>query len=208
MNIVDILNWRYATKKMNGEKVAPEKVEKILNAIRLTASSGGLQPYKVIVVSDPDLKQKIRAVGYDQSQLTDCSEILIFAAWDKVTPERVDAFINNMAEERSIDVSSLEPVRSMFAGIQAASDAEAFAWTSKQAYIALGTGLIAAAAEEVDATPMEGFINADLDKLLDLESKGLKSAAILTLGYRDTENDWLVSMKKVRTSAEDFFIKL
>lgn len=208
MELLDILNWRYATKKMNGEKISPEALERILDATRLSVSSGGLQPYNIIVVSDPDLKQKVRAAGYDQSQLTDCSEFLVFAAWDKVTPERVDGFVQNVSRERSIEISQLEGLRAMFDHHVAANEEQNFAWTSKQAYIALGTAVIAAASEKIDATPMEGFQNEEVDKILNLASKGLKSAAILTLGYRDAANDWLVNLPKVRTPKEELFIRM
>ncbi len=208
MNLIELLNWRYATKSMNGEKVPADKLERILDAIRLSASSGGLQPYNVIVVSDPDLKEKIKAVAYNQTQITDCSDLLIFAGWDDVTPERVDHFINNIATTRNVSIESLEGMRNMVGANSALSPEDTIAWTAKQSYIALGTALIAAANEQVDATPMEGFDNKELDLLLDLKSKGLKSTGLVALGYRDTANDWLVNLPKVRASKETLFIRL
>ena len=207
MNLIELLNWRYATKSMNGNKVPSEKLENILEAIRLSASSAGLQPYKVIVISDPELKNEIRKIAYDQSQITDSSELLIFAGWDKVTPERIDAFIQNIADTRNVSLESLEGMKSMVSANSNLSPEATIAWTGKQSYIGLGTALIAAADEGVDATPMEGFVNDQLDALLDLPSMGLKSTAILAWGYRNEENDWLVNLPKVRTPKEEFIIR-
>ena len=205
MELLQKLNWRYAAKRMNGKKVPQEKVDNILEAIRLSASAAGLQPYKVIVVEDEATKEKLKQVAFNQPQITEASHVLVFAAWDKVTDERVDSYIGQMASERGVTLESLAAFRGNLAGLVAQTEEQNFNWAAKQAYIALGTALVAAAYEEVDGTPMEGFNNADLDELLGLKAKGLKSASILTLGYRDTENDWLAPLKKVRKSKEELF---
>lgn len=205
MELIQKLNWRYATKRMNGQIVPQEKLDNILEAIRLSASSAGLQPYKVIVISDQATKEKLKAVANNQPQITEASHVLIFAAWDKVTPERVSGYIENIARERDTTVESLAGFRTMLDSIATQSAEQNFTWASRQTYIALGTGLIAAAYEEVDATPMEGFNNAGVDELLGLQAKGLKSVSILTLGYRDTANDFLAPLKKVRKSKEELF---
>jgi nitroreductase/dihydropteridine reductase len=205
MELIQKLNWRYATKRMNGQKVPQEKLDNILEAIRLSASSGGMQPYKVIVVSDEATKEKLKAVANNQPQITEASQVLIFAAFDKITPQHVEDYINNIAVTRDVTVESLAGFKGMFDNIAAQSAEHNFTWASRQTYIALGTGLIAAAYEEVDATPMEGFNNAGVDEVLGLKEKGLKSVSIMTLGYRDEANDFLAPLKKVRKSKADLF---
>ena len=205
MELIEKLNWRYATKRMNGKKIPETQLNNILEAIRLSASSIGLQPYKVMVVEDPVAKEKLKAVANNQPQITEASHVLVFAAWDKVTDARVDGFIADVAAERGVTVASLADFRNKLAPIIAQSAEQNFTWTSRQTYIALGTGLIAAAFESIDATPMEGFNNAGVDALLGLEEKGLKSVSIMTLGYRDQEQDWLAPLKKVRRKKEELF---
>lgn len=205
MELIQKLNWRYATKRMNGLEVPQEKIDNILEAIRLSASSGGLQPYKAIVIKDAATKERLKAVAFNQPQITEASHVIVFAAWNKVTDENVDEYLNRIASERNIPVESLAGMRGMFENIIGQSAEQNFTWTSRQTYIALGTGLVAAAFEEVDATPMEGFDKAGVDELLGLKEKGLGSVSILTLGYRDAANDFLVNAKKVRKSKEQLF---
>jgi nitroreductase len=209
MELIDVLNWRYAAKKMNGQTVPAEKVDKILEAIRLSASSIGIQPYKVIVVESHELRGKIHEQACPQPQIVEGSHVLIFASWTAVEADDVDQYMQLIADTRQTDVASLTPFADSVKGTLLSRTPEARAeWAARQSYIALGTGLIAAAAEGVDATPMEGF-NADaLDKLLDLPAKGLRSTLILALGYRDEEKDFLAKAQKVRRSAEEFFIEM
>ncbi|MEA5140534.1 NAD(P)H-dependent oxidoreductase [Arcicella rigui] len=208
MSILTTLNWRYATKRMTGGIVPQEKVDTILEAIRLSASSLGLQPFNVIVIDNPELKSKIQPTAYNQPQIVESSHLLIFAAWDNVTKEKVDTYMAQIASERGVSVESLAGFRANFEGILNRSAEENYQWAARQAYIALGTGLVAAASEGVDATPMEGFNPAALDELLGLKEKGLRSVLLMPLGYRDVEKDFLASAKKVRRSKEDFFIHL
>lgn len=206
MELIDALNWRYATKRMNGERVPETAVNTVLEAIRLSPSSIGLQPYNVVVISDPQLREKVKAIANNQLQITEASHILVFAAWRKVTAERIDAFITNTAKVRNVTEDSLGGLRdygNYFVG-QTAEDN--FNWAARQAYLAFGAAIIAAATLQVDATPMEGFDGPALDELLNLEAQGLKSVTILTLGYRDAKNDWLLPLKKVRTPKETLFI--
>jgi nitroreductase/dihydropteridine reductase len=205
MKLIEQLNWRYAAKRMNGRKIPQPKLDNILEAIRLSASSVGLQPYKVIVIDDQATREQLRAVAYDQPQITEASHVLVFASWDNVTEGQIDEYINRIAIEREVTVASLQPFKEKMTGLLTKTPEENFAWTSRQTYIALGTGLVAAALEEVDATPMEGFDNAGVDRLLGLAEKGLKSVSILTLGYRDEAADWLAPLKKVRRKKEDLF---
>ncbi|MEJ7557498.1 MAG: NAD(P)H-dependent oxidoreductase [Pedobacter sp.] len=208
MSIKEALNWRYATKKMNGEIVPQEKVDQIVAAAHLAPTSSGLQPYKVIVVSNPEWKEKIKAVAYGQSQITDCSHLLIFAAWDSYSEERVRAVYAHTNRERGLpDAANADFVNSMVANFTAKTPEESYTHAAKQAYIGFGVAITEAAMLKVDATPMEGFDAVQLDELLNLKSLGLRSTTILPLGYRDEANDWLLKLKKVRTPLEDFVIE-
>lgn len=205
MQVLENLNWRYATKSMNGIPVPQEKVDYILDAIRLSASSSGLQPYEILVITDPEVKEKIKPIAWNQSQITDASHVLVFAAWDDYTQERINGVFKYNNKQRNLPDSMTDEYRKKLLGMYAAKTAEEnFTHAAKQAYIALGTALIAAAEQEVDSTPMEGFDPAALDEILDLKSKGLRSVVVLPLGFRNEEGDWLVNMKKVRTPKEKF----
>lgn len=205
MNILEALNWRYATKKMNGKKVDENKVEKIVEAAYLAPTSSGLQPFEVIVIENQAVKQKIQPIAFGQSQIVDCSHLLVFASWDKYTEDRIEEIFKISSEVRNIPFESLSDyINTLKSNYLNLPDNEAHHHTAKQAYIGFGTAILQAAELQVDATPMEGFNNAELDKLLELDKKGLKSVTLLALGYRDVENDWLVNMKKVRRNKENF----
>jgi nitroreductase / dihydropteridine reductase len=209
MSLINALNWRYAAKRMNGEKVPAEKINNILEATRLSPSSMGLQPYTILVVEDEALRKEIQKVANNQPQIVEASHLLIFAAWDNITVEQVDEYINHTATERGVNPDTLAGFRNALVGIVTRNTPEQnYQWAARQAYIAFGTAIAAAATEQVDATPMEGF-NADaLDALLNLKEKGLRSVTLLPLGYRDTTNDWLASQKKVRREKEKLFLQL
>lgn len=208
MNLLENLNWRYATKRMNGQRVPSDKVERILEAIRLAPSSMGLQPYTVLLIEDEELKKQIRSVAYNQPQIEEGSHLLVFAAWDDVTPAHIDEFISHTASERSIPVENLQDFKNtLLSNAERNTQEQNFNWAARQAYIAFGVGLVAAAAEKVDATPMEGFDAAALDKLLDLPAKGLRSVTLMPLGYRDADNDWLAKLPKVRRQKEKFVLE-
>jgi nitroreductase len=206
MTLIEKLQWRYATKKMDTTKiVSSEKVDHILEAVRLTASSSGLQPYEVFVITNKDIRQKIREVANNQSQITDCSHLLVFAAWDNYTAERINAAFDMTETIRNFKSESGTAYRLMLLNTYPARDAEVnFTHAAKQAYIGLGTALIAAADQQVDCTPMEGFNPLAVDEVLDLHAKGLRSVVMLPLGYRKADEDWLMSLKKVRRSKEQF----
>ncbi|TXK31150.1 NAD(P)H-dependent oxidoreductase [Pontibacter qinzhouensis] len=205
--IIETLNWRYASKRMTGRKVPSDKVNTILEAIRLAPSSMGLQPYTVLVIEDQELKKKIQPIAMNQPQIVESSHLLVFAAWDNLTPGHIDEFISHTAATRNQPETTLVDFKNNLLNIAAKNTQEEnFTWAAKQAYIALGTALVAAAAEEVDATPMEGFNSSQLDELLNLKEKGLRSVTIMPLGYRDTTNDWLAGLPKVRRQKEKLFI--
>ncbi len=207
MSLVDTLNWRYATKRMNGTKVPTEKLEYILEAIRLAPTSFGLQPFKVIVIESPELRERIFNEACPQPQIKEASHILVFAANKKINAEQVDEYMQLIATTRGVPVDALNNFRAAFDGIVAGAAEQNFIWTARQAYIAFGVGIVTAAAEGVDATPMEGFNNEALNKILGLSEQNLSSVTILTLGYRDETNDQLVKATKVRKSSENLFIR-
>lgn len=198
MDILNLLSWRYAAKAMSGKKVESEKLQNILESIRLAPTSSGLQPFEVLVISNQALKEKIRPIAFDQRQVVECSDLLVFAAWENYTEDRINAVFEHMKSVRGTS-EELENYKQMILDMYITRDPEInFIHTARQVYIALGVALLAAANEQVDCTPMEGFDPAALDELLDLRSQGLRSVAILPVGYRDTENDWNVNLVKVR----------
>ena len=209
MSALNNLEWRYAAKRMNGQKVPAEKLEKILKAIQLSPTSIGLQPFTVLVVENEELKAKMAPAIYNQPQITEGSHVLVFAAWKEYSDENVEKYLNNIATVRGIPVDSLDGMRNMINGaISGKTPEQLLNWNSRQAYIALGTGLAVAAEEQVDSTPMEGFDPDALDAVLGLQEKGLRSTVILALGYRDAEKDYLSSSAKVRRNKEELFVRL
>lgn len=204
MELLDKLNWRYAAKAMNGKKVPQEKIDNIIEAARLAPTSSGLQPFEIIVVKNQAVKEAIRPVSWNQSVITDCSHLLVFAAWDTYTEERINKMFDLTNEVRGFKNEGWENYRQMLLGSYPQKDTEEnFNHAAKQAYIAFSAAIIAASYEGVDATPLEGFEPTEVDKILGLDKKGLKSCVMLPIGYRDTDSDWLVSLKKVRKSTED-----
>ena len=209
MELLQHLNWRYAAKRMNGKKVDQHKIDNILEATRLAASSMGLQPYSILVIKDEALLKKIHENACKQPQIVECSHLLVFAAWSNLTEKHFDDYITDITEQRGVTKESLAPFKANYMnGIMARSAEKNFDWAARQTYIALGFALVAAAAEGVDSTPMEGFNAPALDELLKLKERGLQSVSLLPLGYRDAENDYLVKAKKVRRTKEKLFIEI
>lgn len=204
MELIDKLNWRYAAKAMNGNKIPQEKIDNIIEAISLAPTSSGLQPFEIIVITNQELKEKIRPISWNQSVITDCSHLIVFAAWDTYTAERINKMFDLTNKVRGFKNEGWENYRQMLLGSYPQKDAEVnFNHATKQAYIAFSQAIAAAAFEGVDSTPLEGFDPDALDKILGLKEKGLRSCVMLPLGYRDAENDWLVNLKKVRKEKED-----
>ena len=209
MSLLEKLNWRYATKAMNGQVVPQEKVNNIIEAARLAPTSSGLQPFEVFVITNPDVKEKIKAAAFNQSVVTDCSHLLVFAAWDTYTAERINKMFDLTNEKRGFTNEGFEAYRkNLLANYTAKSAEENYQHAAKQAYIGFAMSVAAAAFEGVDATPMEGFNPSAVDEILGLKEKGLKSTLLLTLGYRDVEKDWLAGLVKVRKSYEDFVTEI
>ena len=209
MSLLNDLQWRYATKKMNGEIVPQEKLDYILEAARLAPTSSGLQPFEILVVSNKEILAKILPLAHGQSQVTDASHLLVFAAWDNYTEDRINEVFARNNEERGLPSSATDDYRNMLLKLTAAKTAEEnFNHAAKQVYISFATAIIAAAEQKVDATPMEGFNPIALDELLNLKEKGLRSVLLLPIGYRDAGKDWLVNMKKIRVPKERFITEL
>lgn len=203
--LIDKLNWRYATKKMDATKaVAAEKVTRILAATNLAPTSSGLQPFEIFVVTNPDTKEKLSEAAFGQAQLKDASHVLVFAAWDNYTAERIDAVVALTHAERGTPMEALNAYFDNLKANYLPRDPEVnYAHAARQAYLAMGVALVAAAFEEVDATPMEGFNPDAVDVILGLRDKGLRAVTLMPLGYRAAEGDWLNGLPKVRKALSD-----
>lgn len=208
MKLIEALEWRYAVKKMNGNKIPADKLNTIIEATRLAPSGFGLTPYTIIVVEDDEIRKKLHPAFYNQSQVVDCSAVIIFAAWNSITEKEVGEYMQDIAEQRGVPVESLNDFAGNINGsFKKLTPEQARVWADKQTYLALGFSLVAAASEQVDATPMEGFSPDAVDAVLGLKELGLHSAVALTLGYRDAANDYLVNAKKVRRTHDKLVIK-
>lgn len=209
MDIIEALNWRYATKKMTGDCVPQDLVDKIVEAARLAPSGIGLQPYELIVISNAELKERILPVAMNQAPVVQSSHLIVFAVWDQYTTQRIDKVFDYLNQERKQSTSISESQRSFAKNYFAKfSQEENFHHAAKQANIALGLSIAAAAMLEVDATPMEGFDPKALDVVLGLAEKGLRSSMLLALGYRDEKNDWNLNLKKVRKPIDEFLTSI
>lgn len=204
--LLEKLNWRYATKKMDAAKTVPQdKLDRIIEAVRLAPTSSGLQPFEIIVVTNPEVREKIKAIAWNQAQITDGSHLLVFAAWDTYTADRINGMFDLVNKERNVTNEGWENYRKMLLNTYPQRDAQVnFEHAARQAYIGLGLAVTAAAFEGVDSTPMEGFEPDKLDEILGLRARGLRSVAILPLGYREADKDWLAPLKKVRRPRDQF----
>jgi len=199
----DLLNWRYATKKMDPSKAVPqEKVDAIIEAVRMSPTSSGTQPFELFVVTNPNIRGEISEAAGGQAQIIDGSHLLVFAAWDNYTTERIDEVVDLNVEARG-DLPMLRAYYDNLKSNYVPRDADVnYAHAARQAYIALGIALIAAAEQEVDSTPMEGFSSEAVDTILGLKERGLRSVVLMPLGYRDESGDWLLPMGKIRKSRD------
>lgn len=204
MELINNLQWRYAVKKYTDELVSEEKIDRIIEAINLSASSCGIQPYRLIVVTNPEIRQKL-AEGSFNRQISDSSHLLVFAGFNSISSEYIADYVAMMEEQRALEVGTLNPLKDAVTSFFATqTPGQQAIWSAKQAYIGLGTALIAAAELRVDATPMEGFDPELFNKVLDLSEKNLHASVIISLGYRDAANDYLASMPKVRLPINEF----
>jgi len=204
------LQWRYATKKYDAtKKVAQVDVDKIVEAIRLTPTSSGLQQFRLLVITNQEVKNQIVPIAFGQQIVADCSHLLVFAAWDRYTEERIVSMYDYITVERDQPADRFNAYTERLKAKYLPQEAEEnFIHTARQAYIGLGLAMAQAAELKVDCTPMEGFDNDKLDELLGLPAKGLKSVLLLPLGYRDEAGDWLLKMKKVRKPTDEFLTEI
>ena len=207
MNLIKTLNWRYATKKYSTQKVTGDDLEKIIDAINLSASSTGMQTYRLFVIENSEMRKELGSDSFNP-QIVEASHLLLFAAFDSISQKTIDNYIQLVAIVREMPVADLADFKNALGVLLTRNDDENFIWSAKQAYIALGMGLIAAANLQIDATPMEGFNAEKFDEILGLKDKGLKSVVLLALGYRDEEKDIYAKLKKVRVPKEEFAIRI
>ena len=203
------MHWRYAPKRMTGEKVKEEHIEAILNAAQYAPTSMGLQPFTLYLIDRKELLEKIKPIAYNQAQIMESSHLLLFAAYTKLTEEHIDVYLENIMQTRAVSAESLVPFRnSMIRFAQSQSAEQIKNWATNQVYISLGFAIAEAALLGVDATPMEGFSAAGLDELLRLSEQHHTSIALLAIGFRDAENDFLANEKKVRRSLDKLVVRL
>ena len=206
MQLTENLKWRYATKKFEAsKKVSEADIEEIKNAIQLSASSYGLQLYKVLIIEDQELKNKLKAAAFNQSQVTDASHLIVFCNYKNVESKHVDDFLQLKANIQKIDITNLDGYGQVMKNkIASMSESAMDEWTTKQVYIALGNLLAACAELKIDACPMEGFDAQKFNEILDLESKGLNAAVLAPIGYR-AEDDKYQFIPKVRKPFDQLF---
>ncbi|MBS1303201.1 NAD(P)H-dependent oxidoreductase [Loktanella sp. SALINAS62] len=208
--LMDDLQWRYATKKMDPSKTVPDdKVDAILEALRLAPTSSGTQPFEVLVITNKDIRAKLSDASFGQKQLVDGSHVLVFAVWDDYTNDRIDMVRDETGAARGGVTDQLRQYYEGLKGNLVGRDADInVQHAAKQAYIALGVAMVAAAAHRVDSTPMEGFDPDAFDEILGLRDRGLRSSVMLVLGYRAAEGDWLVDAAKVRRAEDRLFTRI
>lgn len=208
MSLIENLKWRHAVKAYDStKKVSEEDLNKILEASRLAPTSSGLQPFRVILVENQELKEKLVPGALNPEVMRDCSHVLVFAAWDSYSAEKIDKVYDYHTDVRGLPRGRFSSYTDQLKVIYGAQTAEEnFAHTARQTYIALGLAMAQAAELKIDSTPAEGFSTEVVDEVLGLKELGLKSVTLLYLGYRDAENDWLSNMKKVRIPMEEFVI--
>ncbi|WP_396637185.1 NAD(P)H-dependent oxidoreductase [Maribacter sp. R77961] len=208
-NTLENRNWRYATKKFdNSKKISDEDLELLLEATQLSASSYGLQPYHVFVITDTTIREQLKPVSWGQSQITDASHLLVFANQSDFGGELVDDYLQNVSETRNIPIEELkgygEFAKSKLLDLPLSSKET---WTAKQVYIALGNVMQAAAELKIDTCPMEGFEAEAYNKILGLDGKNMNTAVVLPIGYRSAEDE-TQHYVKVRKSKQTLFTHL
>ncbi len=208
-NTTEALMWRYATKKFDpSKKLSTEQLDTILEALRLSASSYGLQPWKFIVVTNPEIRAKLRAAAWNQAQITDASQLIVLAVQKNVDAAYVDRFVATVAKVKNVPVDALKGYADMMKGSASSRTPEGVKeWSSRQVYIALGTALTAAAVSGIDACPMEGFDTKQFDDILGLEKLGLESRVLLPVGFRAADDESAQS-PKVRFSKGEVVIEV
>jgi len=209
MELIKNLKWRYAVKKYSEEKVSEDKVDQIVEAINLTASSCGIQPYRLFVITNPEIRKRL-GEGSFNAQIHASSHLLVFAGFNEITSNYIRDYVEMTEQQRNLEKGALDVLKdTLIDYFSVQTPAQNVIWSDKQTYIGLGTALIVAAAElKVDATPMEGFDPKLFDEVLGLSERGLHASVIISLGYRDAANDFLASMSKARLPVNEFLTRI
>lgn len=209
MELIDNAKWRYATKKFDASKsVSNENIELLKEAISLAPTSYGLQAYKVLIVTNQELKDKMSEAAWGQTQVKDASHVFVFAGYNKVNNDHIDDYINLKADASGIDTEQLKGYGDFMKNTIGSMPEEAHpVWNTKQTYIALGNLMNAAAELKIDTCPMEGFAADKIDEILGLSEMGLHASVICPVGYRH-EEDQAQHSPKVRKSHNDLFVEL
>lgn len=202
-------NWRYATKKFDtSKKISNSDLEILMEAIRLSTSSYGLQPYKVFIIESTEIREQLKPASWNQSQITDASHLIVFANYVNLDESIIDKYINKISKTREIPEENLAGYSSfMKAKILGLTNEEQAIWTSKQTYLALGNLINASAELKIDLTPMEGFEPEKYNEILNLTEQNLNASLVATIGYRH-EEDANQHVKKVRKSKEELFVTI
>ncbi|MGJ1409888.1 nitroreductase family protein [Sphingobacterium thalpophilum] len=209
MSLITDLQWRHAVKAYDPtKKVSQENIDKIIEAARFAPTSSGLQPFKILIVENQELKDKLAEGALNPDCMRECSHVVVFAAWDRYTAERIDKVYDFTTDERNLPRgrfgSYTDKLKSIYLNEAAENN---FAHTARQTYIALGLALAQAAELRVDSTPAEGFDNSVVDNVLQLSEQGLKSVSLMYVGVADPSRDWISTMKKVRVPKEEFVVE-
>jgi nitroreductase/dihydropteridine reductase len=206
MQLIHNLKRRYATKKMDAsKKVSEQNIDYIKEAVQLSASSYGLQPYKVLEIKNPALREELKPLSWNQSQVTDASHLFVFCNYKTLSDNHVDDLIKLKSDTNNIPIAKISGYGDFVKGkLKEKSETEMFHWTAKQTYIALSNAMNACAELQIDCTPMEGFENHDYNQKLGLTEKGLNACVVLAIGYRDNE-DASQNSEKVRKSIDAIF---
>lgn len=208
MSLLEDLNWRHAVKAFKpNEKVSQENIDKIVEAARLAPTSSGLQPFRLLVVEDQDIKNKLVKGALNPECMQECSHVLVFAGWKDYSEQKIDDVYDMTTDKRGLPRGRFSSYTDQLKQHVANQSAEEnFEHIARQAYISMGLALAQAAELKVDSCPAEGFSTELVDEVLELDKQGLKSIVLIYVGVADPERDWMGSMAKVRLPTEDFVI--
>ena len=208
-NVIEAMKWRYATQKFDTtKKLTEEQIDELLQAIILSPSSFGLQPWKFILVTNPEVRKKLREVGYNQLKITEASHLIVFTVEKNIDEKLADKFIESISKIRGVNIADLKGYADMIKGsIASRTPEQNVEWATRQVYIALGVLITSAAIQGIDVGPMEGFDPKKFDEILGLEKMGLESKVIAAVGFRASD-DPSASYKKVRYSQDEIVIRV
>ena len=202
-NTIQAYNWRYATKEYDkNKKLTDEQLDILLKSIELTPTSFGIQAYKVLVITNPEIREKLKAAAWNQPQITDASHLIVFAVPTNLSDANIDSYVENIAKIRNVPIESLAEYSAMMKGsVNSKTPEQRTEWLARQVYIALGFLLATAAIENIDSTPMEGFDNKQFDEILGLSKDNLTSVVLAPVGFR-SDTDAYAKLAKVRFGME------